>query len=64
MPKWNGDPLSILLERNEFEIRRLKELVRVAEKVEGKVVGKRIDGWRRQLAKKLEAQERYKKLGL
>ena len=54
--------MALLIGRNEFEIDRLKELIRVAEGVEGKVVKQRMEGWRRQLARKLEAQARFQKL--
>ena len=55
-------PHDVLLERNRWEIERLRKIIEAAEQVDGKTIKSRLKMWRAQLLRLQEKQKRYSSL--
>lgn len=55
-------PHEILVERNRWEIERLRKIIEVAEQVDGKTIQGRLKAWKSQLTRLQEKQKRFDSL--
>ena len=57
-------PFSFAVERCNHQIQKLEELIKNAEGVAGKTIKGKIAGWKRQLARRIEARNRVLQLSI
>jgi hypothetical protein len=55
----NLNPMAFGLERTRFELKRLQQLVDVAEGIEGLTIKGRLGGWKRQLERRRATVKRF-----
>lgn len=58
----NLHPIAFGMERTKFEIERLRQLIQVAEQIEGVTIKGRLEGWKRQMQRLESAHQRFQNL--